>query len=236
MKSLLDNSRLEQSSIVANSLMNRERQCVGGNSYQNELSFEIVEFLQGRIERGKQGRWLDLCCGEGKALIEAAKILAEQKVSPDLEIIGIDLVPMFAPQPPGLDFLKLIESSFENFRPNNKFDLITCVHGLHYIGDKLSFLEKTISWLNVDGIFLANLDLSNFRFGDGKSAGKTIVKELRNGGFEYNSKKHLIICKGGKKVNFNLNYLGADDTAGPNYTGQAVVNSYYAKNRNSVLD
>ncbi len=67
MKKLLNNFALEQSSIVANSLMNRERRCLGGNSYEKELSFNIIEFLRRRIGSEKQVRWLDLCCGEGKA-------------------------------------------------------------------------------------------------------------------------------------------------------------------------
>jgi hypothetical protein len=29
-------------------------------------------------------------------------------------------------------------------------------------------------------------------------------------------------------IHLNFEYLGADDQAGPNYTGQPVVNSYYS--------
>jgi ubiquinone/menaquinone biosynthesis C-methylase UbiE len=56
--------------------MNRERLCVGGNSYQKELSFDIIEFLKKRLRTQKQTAWLDLCCGSGKALIEAAKFFS----------------------------------------------------------------------------------------------------------------------------------------------------------------
>ena len=227
MNKLLNNSALEKSSIVANSLMNRERKCLGGNSYEKELSFDIPKFLKKRIESESQVKWLDLCCGQGKALIEAANIFAEQNLNSHLQIIGIDLVGMFAPKPFNLDFLKLIKSSVENFIPEYDFDLITCVHGLHYIGDKLHFLQKSVSWLKNDAIFLANLDLSNLNFSDNESSRKFIGEDLRKYGFEYNSKKHLVMCEGKKDMDFNFNYLGADDTAGANYTGQAVVNSYY---------
>lgn len=227
MTKLLNTSALEQSSIVANSLMNRERNCLGGNSYEKELSFEIVEFLQKRTKTNQKIRWLDLCCGQGKALIEAANILVKQNLNSNIEITGVDLVSLFAPIPPKLEFPKLIECSFENFIPNYEFDLITCVHGLHYIGDKLEFLQKTSSWLKDDGVFLANLDLTNFKISNEKFAGKIIAKELQKKGFEYNSKKHLIICRGKKEIDFKFEYLGADDKAGANYTGQAVVNSYY---------
>lgn len=227
MKNLLKLSALEKSSIVANSLMNRQRKCSGGNSYQKELSFDILEFLKNRLNKNSEINWLDVACGQGNALIEAAESLAGQ--NKNLQIIGIDLAGMFQSFPPELDFLKLIETSFENFSTKTDFDLITCVHGLHYIGDKLAFMQKAISMLKTDGIFLANLDLDNFKFENGKKANRIIAKSLRNNGFEFDSKKHLLICRGRKEIKFDFEYLGADDTAGANYTGQAVVDSYYRK-------
>lgn len=226
-KELLDNHALENSSIVANSLMNRERVCCGGNSYQKELSFDILEFLKMRSQTQNQIAWLDICCGQGKALVEAAKFLADQKLNSDIKITGVDLAGMFQKFPPELNFLQLIETSFETYETLDNFDLITCVHGLHYIGDKLGFLQKAISLLKTDGIFLANLDLTNFKISNGELASGKIVKELRKCGFEYNSKKHLITCEGKKKIAFKFEYAGADDQAGVNYTGQAVVDSYY---------
>lgn len=227
MKNLLDNSSLEKSSIVANSLMNRQRKCTGGNSYQKELSFEIIKFLKNHLQKNKQTAWLDIGCGEGNALIEAAENLARQ--NENLQIIGIDLAGMFQTIPPEFEFLKLIETSFENYFSETGFDLITCVHGLHYIGDKLAFLQKAVSMLKIDGIFLANLDLANFKFENGKTANRIIAKSLRKNGFEFDSKKHLLICQGKKKINFDFEYFGADDAAGANYTGQEVVDSFYRK-------
>ncbi len=231
MKNLLPNSVLEKSSIVANSLMNRSRKCFGGNSYEKELSFEILDFLKTRANVENQTNWLDICCGEGKALIEAADILAKENQDSNLNIIGIDLAGFFHNFLPELKFLQLIETSFENYEPNLEFDLITCVHGLHYIGDKLAFLQKAVSFLKKDGILLANLDLSNFKFENGKSANREISKELKKNGFEYNPKKHLLICRGKKEINFDFKYLGADDLAGANYTKQAVIDSYYRQIR-----
>lgn len=215
---------MERSSIVANSLMNRQRKCSGGNSYQKELSFDILEFLKIRLQKDEQTAWLDIACGEGNALIEAAENLAEYK---NLKITGIDLAGMFQQFSSALNFLQMIETSFENFDSAIEFDLITCVHGLHYIGDKLAFLQKAVSLLKPDGIFLANLDLDNFKFENGKSANRIIAKHLRENGFEFDSKKHLLICHGKKKIEFDFEYLGADDAADANYTGQAVVDSYY---------
>lgn len=225
MKKLLDNSLLEKSSIVANSTMNRQRKCFGGNSYQKELSFDVLDFLKNRLRTNAQIHWLDICCGEGNALIEAAENLSEQ--NENLQIIGIDLAGMFQSFSSEINMLQMIETSFEAFNSETDFDLITCVHGLHYIGDKLAFLQKAVSMLKTDGIFLANLDLNNFRFENEKTAGKIIVKNLRQKGFDFNSRKHLLSISGKKKVEFDFEYLGANDSAGANYTGQPVVDSYY---------
>jgi predicted nucleic acid-binding protein len=54
-----------------------------------------------------------------------------------------------------------------------------------------------------------------------------VISDLRKIGFDYQARKHLIVCKGRKDFKLNYRYLGADDTAGPNYTGQAAVNSHY---------
>lgn len=225
MKKLLGNSLLEKSSTVANSTMNRQRKCFGGNSYQKELSFDIHDFLKNRLQSNEQINWLDICCGEGNALIEAATNFEEQKSN--LQIIGIDLAGMFRSFSTEIKSLRLIETSFEKFNSKTEFDLITCVHGLHYIGDKIAFLQKTVSMLKDDGFFLANLDLNNFKFENGKSAGQIIVKSLRKKGFDFNSKKHLLTFSGKMNIGFEFDYLGADDSAGANYTGQAVVDSYY---------
>ena len=230
MKKLPYNPDLENSSIVANSLMNRSRKCFGGNSYQKELSFDIPGFLKSRAYGEKQTAWLDICCGEGNALIEAANVFIKENQDSNIKITGIDLAGIFARIPPEFKFLQLIETSFENYKPVSDFDLITCVHGLHYIGDKLTFLQKAVSYLKPDGIFLTNLDLSNFKFENGKTANRKIAKALRENGFEYDSGKHLLIRKGKKEIKFDFEYLGADDRAGANYTKQAVVDSYYREN------
>ena len=228
-KELLSEDALARSSVVANSLMNRERLCFSGNSYQKELSFDILEFLKKRLSSQKQTAWLDLCCGSGKALIEAGNVLAAEKSNSELKIIGADLVSMFDSCPAKLDFLDLVETSVENLIFDGEFDLITCVHGLHYIGDKLDLVRKAAFWLKTDGIFLANLDLANFKYSDGKPAGRAVAIELRKSGIAYEAKKHSIVCLGRKEINFKFAYLGADDHAGANYTKQPVVDSYYEK-------
>jgi SAM-dependent methyltransferase len=134
---------------------------------------------------------------------------------------------MFDIYPAKLDFLHLIESSVETLSFDGDFDLITCVHGLHYIGNKLAVIQKAAARLKTNGIFLANLDSANFKYADGTPAGKMIASEFRKSAIEYQSHRRLIICQGKKEINFRFEYLGADDKAGANYTKQPAVDSYY---------
>lgn len=53
------------------------------------------------------------------------------------------------------------------------------------------------------------------------------VFEMENE-IRYHARRKLIICEGPRDININLTYMGADDNAGPNYTGQAAVDSYYS--------
>ncbi|HKQ73572.1 MAG TPA: methyltransferase domain-containing protein [Blastocatellia bacterium] len=229
MNRLLDTATLGLSGVVANSAMNRERVCIGKNSYTRELSFDPIDFLNSRLETQGQAAWLDLCCGRGRALIEAAEALAPYSSSSNLQLLGVDLVAMFDSYPPGLSSVRLLESSVSSWRPDCLFDLITCVHGLHYVGDKLGLIQNAVSWLKENGVFLANLDPDNLKFPDGGNAGNKVIRDLRKIGFDYQASKHLIVCEGRKDFTLNYRYLGADDTAGPNYTGQAAVNSHYER-------
>ncbi|MFI7525979.1 hypothetical protein [Nocardia salmonicida] len=70
---LLDNSTLEQSSVVANNAMNRGRGLSGVNSYTRELGFDPYEVLAERLRADPTARvtWVDVCCGSGRALLEA---------------------------------------------------------------------------------------------------------------------------------------------------------------------
>ena len=78
---------------------------------------------------------------------------------------------MFHRPDPGLTCLRLVEASLSTWRPDRPFDLITCVHGLHYVGDKLGLIARAASWLAEDGLFVASLDLANLKLADGRAAG-----------------------------------------------------------------
>jgi SAM-dependent methyltransferase len=204
---LLDDQALHASSVVANNAMNRERQLHGVNSYAKVLGFDPL------TRAGTA--WLDLCCGSGLALIQAAGQTG------GVILAGVDLVDAFRPAPPGVT---LVAAPLETWAPGREFDLITCVHGLHYVGDKLGVLGRVLTWLTPAGTFVADLDLASIRTG-----GRRLATLLRAAGVEYDGRRKRISCTGPRELDLPYRYLGADDRAGPNYTGQPAVTSYYEK-------
>jgi SAM-dependent methyltransferase len=170
--------------------------------------------------------WLDLCCGSGRALAQAADHLGERDSTATL--VGIDLVDAFV-SVTSSKRLDLMAASVVGWVPPRRFDLITCVHGLHYIGDKLSVISAAASALSDDGLFVADLDPSNIRLPDGRPAGRVLSGALRRAGLTFDSRHRRVRCDGHRDVRLPFTYLGADDRAGPNYTNQPAVNSYYAR-------
>ncbi len=203
--SLLDDETLWSSSVVANCAMNRER---GLASYSRELGIDLA------LRAG--ARWVDLCCGSGKALAEAAR--------EDVTLIGVDLVDHHVPARPGLSF---VVAPVDQWKPDAPVDLVTCVHGLHYVGDKLGLLVRAASWLAPGGRLVANFDVAGVRRADGSPLGRALTKALREAGFSYDNRHRRIAYTGEGRPRLPFTYLGADDRAGPNYTGQPAVHSCY---------
>ncbi|BBM83441.1 class I SAM-dependent methyltransferase [Candidatus Uabimicrobium amorphum] len=206
---------LDDSDVVANNAMNRERGLSGINSYEKELRFSIVDFINKRLETQPQVAWLDLCCGKGYALQQASQRFSSDK----LIIYAVDLVGDFVHVAGG----KFTVGSLPEALPDRCFDLITCVHGLHYIGDKLQVIFRATQCLTSQGIFLANLDHRNIKSISGKTL-RGIVKLLRDPPCKYSGH---VLCISSQISAFPFAFIGADDKAGANYTGQPVVDSYY---------
>ncbi len=204
---LLTDDALEASSVVANRAMNRERRLAGRDGYSRVLGFDILGLPPG-------ARWLDLCCGSGRALLDAAE------ARPDLDITGVDLVGYFAAAGP----VRFVTASITAWEPAGRFDLVTCVHGLHYVGDKLGALLRAASWLSDGGVFVANFDIAGI---EAPGGARRVLRALREAGFTYDSRSHRIRRDGPFDGTLPFRYLGADDRAGPNYTGQPAVRSYY---------
>ncbi|MEU6748966.1 class I SAM-dependent methyltransferase [Spirillospora sp. NPDC046719] len=219
MERRLDDVTLERSAVVANCAMNRERTL---RSYGRELGIDVLA----EIDDG----WLDLCCGAGRALAEAAAR------RPDARITGVDLAGRFLP---AASAVRLVTASVAEWAPDAPYGLITCVHGLHYVGDKLGVLARAASWLSADGLLVANFDTAGVRLADGSSSGassggpgggaggRRVGAALREAGFHYDGRRRRISLRGRREVRFPFRYLGADDQAGPNYTGQPAVDSFY---------
>lgn len=223
---LLDDKALVSSSVVANCMMNRERSLSGSNGYGRELGIDVVAELSTRARAATPVRWLDVCCGSGRAPVEAARLLSDRGLTAHAEITGLDLVDHFVSGSRS-PLLRLISGSVADWIPDGRFDLITCVHGLHYVGDKLGVLSRIASWLTGDGLFIANFDARSVRRADGAPAGRRLTTQLRAQGFAYDSARRRISRRGCAQTRFPYRYLGADDQAGPNYTGQPAVNSFY---------
>ncbi|MCY0934921.1 class I SAM-dependent methyltransferase [Streptomyces sp. H34-S4] len=220
---LLTEDALERSSVIANNAMNRERGLTGVNSYARDLGFDPVA----RLTSAGSGApaWLDLCSGEGRALREALGALPGGAV-----LTGVDLVGPLAPLPVPAG-LELVTGSVARWAPprGRTYDLITCVHGLHYVGDPLGLLGRAAGWLAPGGLLIAHLDPEAIRFPDGAPAGRAAVAALRAAGFRYSARHHRVAFDGpGRAVTLPFRYLGADPGAGPNWTGQPAVGSHYA--------
>lgn len=229
MSQLKDNRQLEQSDIVANCLMNRLRDLTGSNGYSVEIGMDPLDLLRRRLEQKKGPvRWLDFCCGSAKALIQARQWIHDNHLCGQVEIVGVDLVDMFfrSDEPFRCDCLELIASSIFEFQPVLKFDLITSVHGLHYLGDKIAALEYVNNWLAENGQFYGNLDLANLNIANSKYV-EPVLREFKIRQIQYSKRRKVIRFVKTQWSPFPFSYLGADDTAGPNYTGQPAVNSHY---------
>jgi SAM-dependent methyltransferase len=221
---LLGDAALHASSVVANNAMNRERQLAGVNSYQRELGFSPLDFLAATAADDGIAAWLDLCCGTGRAVIQAAATLHGDGLAHRTAIVGVDLVDAFAPTPVPLPNLRLVCSPIDAWTSDRDFSLITCVHGLHYVGDKLAALTRAARWLAPSGRLIADLDLNEVVTPRGPRA---LARTLRAAGFSYDSRRRRVSRTGPLDASLPYRYLGADDQAGPGYTGQPSVASYY---------
>ena len=219
MRVLQDEAALAKSPVVANNAMNRMRGLEGANSYARDLAFSPGELIQHRLDAHKRASWLDACCGEGRALLDATQMFTGEAES--VRLVGVDLVDYFAPVPPGSSVPEFVVASLADWEPVERFDLVTCVHGLHYVGDKLGLLARMARWLTPDGSLAAHLDPAHI-------VGVDARKLLRHSGFMYDSRRGLVTRKGAGEILFPVKYLGADDAVGPNATGQPAVASHYA--------
>lgn len=166
---LVDDATLAMSSVVANNTMNRDRLLTGAGSYARELGFDPLKWL---TARPPPQAWLDLCCGAGRALGEAAATLLDAGRLADIHLTGVDLVDHFDPRAP--PDAELICAPLHDWQPGRADDLIMCVHGLHYVGDKLGAIERAASWWTTDGRRVASFDASSVQGGRANPSGDLV--------------------------------------------------------------
>jgi hypothetical protein len=121
-----------------------------------------------------------------------------------------------------------VTASVSAWAPVRTYHLITCVHGLHYVGDQLGLLARAAAWLAPDGLLLAHFDPGLIRWADGSPAGRAALAALRAAGFAYSPARSLLTLEGSRRPVFAFRYLGADPDVGPGCTGQPAVGSLYA--------
>jgi SAM-dependent methyltransferase len=211
--------------------MNRNRGLSGVNSYAVELGFDILLWLMDRARLHGNAFWCDACCGEGEALSDARSVLDKSEIGKNIAFVGVDLIGGV------IDFRSpnIVIGDVATYDPGRPVDLITCVHGLHYIGDKVGLLEHFYSILAPGGMIACNIDFANVLVGGtpvkswNALARSTGMKRM-NATF----RKHVLILhkSGVLPIRFGLKYCGAEISAEPNYTGITVINSWYEKPEN----
>ncbi len=224
---MLRADELLSSPVVANATMNRGRGLSGVNSYERDLRFSTTEFLAQRVRERGEAVWYDACCGQGRALVEAGERLAAHEWGRHVHIVGVDLVGMFTPEHgPGVTLIAADVAAFKVDRPA---DLITCVHGLHYLGDKLGFLQHAYALLAPGGLLLAHLDPDNLRASEsGASVWRQAARHAARGGAAVDFKGHILrIAHTDAPLDFGMTFQGATVSEQPNYTGITVIDSWY---------
>ena len=142
-------------------------------------------------------------------MVEAGTHSSAAEWGRQVRIIGVDLVGMFTPeQAPSVT---LIAADVAAFTPDQPADLITCVHGLHYLGDKLGFLQDAYAMLAPDGLFLGHLDAHNIQATEsGLPVWRRAARHAAKSGVTLELKSHVLRVKRTEaSLNFGVTYQGA---------------------------
>ena len=135
----------------------------------------------------------------------------------------------FWPTPPDAPLrVERVVSSLRTFAPRRRFALVTCVHGLHYVGDKLGALVRMRSWLAPGGRIAAHLDLATVRIGNRPAR----AADLRALGLSYTPRRRLVTASGpgpgpGPDPAASAPRFVGAETGVETYTGQPGVLSHY---------
>lgn len=223
---MLDAVELLASPLVANATMNRGRGLSGVNSYERDLRFAPLPFLAARAEARGEALWYDACCGQGRALADAGGQIDAAGWGSKVRLVGADLAGMFvSPLPPQVQF---VQADALAFQPDAPADLITCVYGLHYLGDKLALLQNAYALLAPGGLFLGSLDAVNIRGPGGAPIFARLARRARQGGVRLEPKGQVLrLERTDAALDFGAAYRGAAASARPHASGITVIDSWY---------
>lgn len=228
----LEDEALLASETVVNAAMNRGRALTGVNSYERDLKMDIGAFLARRVQERGHAVWYDACCGEGRALREASVAWEGQRQwASRVQMLGVDLWDDFAPV--GAPCVRFVAADVVTYDPGTDVDLITCVHGLHYLGDKLRFLERCYARLAPGGVFIGHLDTDNLRFeAQGQASPvswSALLRRVRGDSASITYRNHLLRMEriGNGPLHFGGEYLGASVSERPNFSGMTGIDSWY---------
>jgi SAM-dependent methyltransferase len=139
---------------VAQGCMNRFRPLEGTNSYRGELGVNPLDCIPAG------GYWLDIGCGAAVAVRQAARR------RPDIHVVAVDLLPALQDGKPPPRNLRLVQADAACLPLRSRFHLITAVHVLHFLDDKLGCLEQWANFLQPGGRLLANADPDDIAIGE----------------------------------------------------------------------
>ncbi|MDX3234981.1 hypothetical protein PV392_04645 [Streptomyces sp. ME03-5709C] len=123
--------------------------------------------------------------------------------------------------------MELVTASVTAREPSAPYDLITRVHGLHHVGDRLGVSTRAADRLRPGGLLVAHLGPAAIRWAGGGPAGRFALAALRAEGFDYSARHHRLTLAGPRTVRLPLRFVGAGPDAGPNDTGRPGVAARY---------
>ncbi len=143
---------------------------------ENVLPEGIFNYMRGSQYHLENPVWVDVCCGQGRALIDAINKQYESKNDTHMSFIGIDIRKLethfdIKYDNCALSFVNqdINDLSCFQVRPN----LITDIFGLCYVSDPLSVVENLYNSLEKNGI-LISLGLNKVSVKDNKVSSEEV--------------------------------------------------------------
>lgn len=211
----------------------------GLDLYDNAFDTAIPEGIVAYLRTRNRPIWVDLGCGDGRALEDIVKLM------PDLEAVGIDVrsdvaisrYPQFqqGTRRVGLSFSKQELDGNKNIVLPKNCDLITCLMLDRYLEDFLPVVISAINALSADGEFVMTISAAHYvrdrKYKEQESLKTYLMRLLQENGGSLtertagNKDGHLgdyhtdvwVIKKGSKPVEFDYQLKESGPISGGGY-------------------